>query len=60
MGALAHEIEHVNQWAIFGPGLPGLYGLNEGISQAAGQGSCWNVFEGSARFEAGGYDECVS
>ncbi len=53
-----HETRHADQWAIFGPSLPGLYGVFEGASQVTGHDSCWNVFEWWAGFEGGGYRKC--
>jgi len=56
---LTHEIRHADQWAIFGPLLPGLYSANEGVSQILGRGSCLNFFEWWAGFEEGNYSECM-
>jgi hypothetical protein len=45
---VAHELEHVRQWRLFGPDLAVLY-LREGIDP------CTNYFEESADLDAGGY-----
>jgi RHS repeat-associated protein len=55
---LEHESGHVDQWAIFQAALPQLYFGAEVISQTAGQGPCWNVFERWAGFSEEVYPEC--
>jgi hypothetical protein len=57
---LEHELGHVDQWAIFQAALPQLYGVAEGISQTAGRGTCWNVFERWAGFSKEVYPECLA
>jgi len=57
---LTHETKHADQWAIFGWTLPGSYWASEAVSQVAGRGSCWNIFEYWAGFEGGSYTTCVT
>ena len=47
-GLVAHELEHVRQWRLFGPSFTVLY-LREGADP------CSNYFEQQADLDAGGY-----
>ena len=54
---LRHERAHSWQQALFGQSFFPLYVINEAISQAALQGSCWNLFERLAPPNPR-YDQC--
>jgi len=57
---LEHEWRHSVQWAALGPvAFLGLYTANYFASNAIAGSQCWNVFEWSAGFADGGYDDCV-
>jgi hypothetical protein len=57
---LEHEWRHSVQWALLGPVrfLP-LYAISYFGSQWATGTQCWNVFEWTAGFADGGYDDCA-
>ena len=57
---LEHEWRHSVQWAALGPvAFLALYTANYFASRALVGSQCWNVFEWSAGFADGGYDDCV-
>lgn len=57
---LEHEWRHSVQWALFGPvRFTALYALSYFGSRAVAGNQCWNVFEWSAGFADGGYDDCA-
>jgi len=56
---LAHEAKHSDQWYIFGPSFPVLYGIASGYSEITkGNYGCGNVFEWWAGFKDGDYNNC--
>ena len=57
---LEHEWRHSVQWALLGPvAFIALYAANYFASRAIDGSQCWNVFEWSAGFADGGYDDCA-
>jgi hypothetical protein len=57
---LEHEWRHSVQWALFGPvRFTALYAVSYFGSQWISGSQCWNVFEWSAGFADGGYDDCA-
>lgn len=55
-----HEWRHSVQWALLGPVFLPLYAVSYFGSQWLTGTQCWNVFEWTAGFADGGYDNCVS
>jgi hypothetical protein len=57
---LEHEWRHSVQWAVVGPvRFLALYAVSYFGSQALTGTQCWNVFEWTAGFADGGYDDCL-
>lgn len=58
---LEHEWRHSVQWAVLGPvKFLALYAASYFGSERISGSQCWNVFEWTAGFADGGYDDCVT
>lgn len=58
---LEHEWRHSVQWAALGPvRFLALYAASYFVSDQTSGSQCWNVFEWTAGFADGGYDDCIA